>query len=1314
MTEEKFVEESIEDMNISEIDETIVLSVQSETIKTEIKEAEVFNVVVSEDVGPHALKVVTDHAFGLPRQHSIGAIEGLREELDDIERLTTVYSDSANQANYYMWKDENPNHENRSGYFVSVHQDDNKVYLCKAGDDEFGVTVGSAGFVGNQNEEIPRGSNYVLVVHSGLVGVRCRTDVVQGDYVASDDYGMAQKTNGTYGYLVTAISNIDGVRHAIISLTIPTTQMQKFAETTKNVADRMDSAEANIATAISVANAAYNKAQISQNWVQDNVENIAGQVGDIGSRVDDVVVDITKLGNDTVSAKEEALKAQNVASTTLKETQNLNNSMHSNLASLVKHLDPDSTWTNPETGENWDTYFVNYIKNGNIPTSSTIKTLDGRLTQNEAETSHNATQIQQIVTSTDMYSIGEWSQAYGLNLAEAWNILKVGMVYIPTTALHTEKYGYKTIESWGEDEAEIKKRDTNLVYRTKDDGLYWRYLPVAPDGTLTYEWTSMPLKDINDVDYIIDEEEEFTRGYFYTWNGYYWVESDNTPESPVVIFSGAYVDNANGQYLYWYMDAPEDLIVTNNDTDVTYRARSLYKWQSGEWVEVNVLSGNITNRATSSLIQTATEIAANVTNARGWMAHMGVKIDKDGSFVDQVASVVTPLLVNSEKVTLEDECIFDEIPTDSIVGVEGQYYAVGTDQPYDVYIYQDGAWQKKPLLYYDGVYIMKINTSSILLSANEDDAIVSINGPTIFTADENGGVTGINGSCITTGTIASNDGTVKIDLGTGTAGISGKVTATSGYIGDKDDGFTIDRVAGYLIEINDGVNSEILYYLLEDGIYYYFQPPMTLNEPCSVVLSFQDMYAEIKSDTMLLRPKLYTSEVVPYLPDLKTYELELMDNLVYYVTTFGGQNYHAFKIHIEGEGDKSFRILNISNNTVMKEAIYIMSDPDHIYVHYITVNNGRDWFMVLSVEPCADIGNSVITHEPMPAYYCDVGATDFENAQNAQLKLGDDGYSYVSIPSCVPDSSNSFLGYLKGLVFIDSDIGEFFKSFIVGCDSLYSGSGQLSSAKVLSDKQENPCSTYAFSSSDKTMSTNYAIYNNQTSLCGDMFGGSGIYISKNGIGLGNGRFHIDNKGNVMIVSKFNEDGTPYDYSVYNSKGQMRFINGLRVSTYNMSVVCDGYGGSTTGTVQRYNVENGAGGKVDTFDSYTTFYCVGEYWYQLANKYNDPTTTDEQRRQMLNILIIDNTTVSSPYEVTGVTTTWSFNQIKAVDIGTQYGYLFDSGSNILTSDFKGAVIEYYSDTDYKVYYAERSDYPPSWHLASASPKLSCIINSTMDV
>jgi hypothetical protein len=811
-TEVEVEEQNLDEIIVTEEDENIELiedatesTMEEVVVEVDVEEEEPVEIIVTEAADPTGVRITSDHSPYLPDQHTVGAITGLTERLEKLERFEhpdtvplpePVEAVETNQANYYLWDDENPHAENRDGYFVSIHQkqDVNKIYICNSLEDEFGVTVSAAGFIGNQSTNT-RGSNYGLVVHSGVVAVKCESDVGVGDYVVSNKFGQAKKTDGTYGYLVHSKSTIgNDENYAIISLTTNSKPLQKVSKVAQDVAERMDSAEVNIATAISVANAAYNKAQVSQDWVQGSVENIAGQVGNVSGIVDSVVGDVTKLGDETATATEEALKAQNAAATTLKETQSLNNSMHSNLASLVKHLDPDSTWIDPATGENWDTYFVNYIEKGNIPTSSTIKTLDGKLTQNEAETSHNATQIKQIVTSTDVYSIGEWSQAYGLSLAEAWNILKVGMVYIPTTALHAEKYEYETIESWGEDKEEIEKRDTNLIYRTADDKRYWRYLPAAPDGTLTYEWSSMPLNDINGEHYIIDEEEEFTRGYFYIWNGYYWVESDN----PVVIFSGTYVNNAAGKYLYWYMDAPEDLTITNSDTTVTYRARSLYKWEFGEWVEVNTLSGNITNRATSSFIQTATEIAANVTSAR-LMAHMGVKVTKDGAYVDSQASAVTPLLKDGQTITLDDQYIIeDEAVLSSVSALSGQYCAVGSIAPYDIYMYDGNNWIHKPLLYYDDSYVMKINTAGILLSANEEIAQIDLNGPAIFTSNDNGTVTGINGSCITTGTITDLKNTMRIDLDngamtlTGDAYITGRINATSGYIGDKNNGFTID------------------------------------------------------------------------------------------------------------------------------------------------------------------------------------------------------------------------------------------------------------------------------------------------------------------------------------------------------------------------------------------------------------------------------------------------------------------------------------------------------------------------------------------
>lgn len=802
MEEERFVEEQIEDIEIAEvnetvipvIDETIMLSPQNEAIEASVEETEVFNVTISEDVGPHALKIVSDHAFDLPRQHSIGAIEGLREELDEIERLKTVYSDGKNQANYYMWQDENPNQENRDGYFVSIHQKDNKIRICKSDEDEFGVTVSDAGFIGNQNEEISRGSNYGLVVNSGLVSVRCETDVMAGDYVVSDDYGVAKKTDGTYGYLVTAISNVGNVGYAIISLTMPTTQMQKFSEIVQDVDERMDSAEINIATAISVANAAYNKAQVAQEWVQGNVENIAGDVVIIGGKVDEVVTDIDGLkdsvaGSITQSNKayEIATKAERYVSDTKTYVNSELNAAHTSINNLTDAVAPITTWVGFDengsevTGAN---YFVEHIDESFLKTKTQIDTVQTLTEENQTAISKNAESIQLLATSIDKYSVGEWSQAYGLTLSQAWSILKPGMIYIPTPVTHYEKYVYEIVDIWDE-----QGKDTSMIYKEKDTGLYWRSIIQKDENdNLTNQWESIDLTTTDDVVFIVDDTQAFTRGYYYTWNGFYWVES----ESPYVYFSAAYA-NPSKECQYWYRDTNEDL----KHDGITYKAHGLYMIINDKWTEVNILDGNVTNRVASMINQTANSISLDVSNAKGDIADLKLEVGSQGSQIAMVAANSEPSdiqLVGSVE-------SIDLLPTSLKDGV---YYAVGQK----VYRYNNNEWKEQYHLTYDGVYVKKINAANIIAAVNNDgESIAAINADRInfngyatFT-DDGSGLTGISGDLIHTGTIASNDGTVKIDLGQGTAGISGRVTATSGYIGNAYNGFTIANSGEYVYQV---------------------------------------------------------------------------------------------------------------------------------------------------------------------------------------------------------------------------------------------------------------------------------------------------------------------------------------------------------------------------------------------------------------------------------------------------------------------------------------------------------------------------------
>ena len=164
----------------------------------------------------------------LPDQHPIIAISGLREELNSIEALQTVYSNEKYQADYYEWEDGNPSQENRVGFFVSAGSTIRVINIC-TGKDVYGVTVDKAAFVGGQ-DDIVRDYRYGLVVHSGVVNVRCETDVCVGDYVISNVYGVAEKTTSGYGCKVTDVIDIEGTLYATIPLNIPIDQMDRMGK----------------------------------------------------------------------------------------------------------------------------------------------------------------------------------------------------------------------------------------------------------------------------------------------------------------------------------------------------------------------------------------------------------------------------------------------------------------------------------------------------------------------------------------------------------------------------------------------------------------------------------------------------------------------------------------------------------------------------------------------------------------------------------------------------------------------------------------------------------------------------------------------------------------------------------------------------------------------------------------------------------------------------------------------------------------------------------------------------------------------------
>ena len=679
-------------------------------------------------------------------QHPISAITGLRDELDAIEKLQTVYSDKKQHADYYLWEDENQAQDDRIGYFVSISDDINRIKICD-GDDVFGVTVDTAAFIGGQ-DDIARDCKYGLVASTGVVTVRCESNVAVGDYVAPNRYGVATKVDGNCGYKVMSLHDIDGIGHAAIDLGASVCQMIGMSNQLIDISGRMDDAETNIITAMNVANIAYQKssegAEISEEALKNALEAL-DKSESVLDAVDKVEQDVTNANQLAVQAKAIAESAATSAETIRDEAKKASDKTLAEVNDLIKDLEPITTWGDPD-GVHGAEYLTTYIRN-DLATKAEVSTAETLATNNQSAILKNAQGIETIVSSVDKYSVGEYSQAYGLTYEQAQSILKVGMIYIPT-----------------------KHADSN-------------------NHTETYEGNA----DVN----------TFTPGYYYTWDGADWIES----ESPLVAFFSEVPEPSN-ILKYWYVDS--------NDAPDGYEAHALYVNVDDQWTKVNTLAGNVNNRITSMIRQTADKIALDVVNAQESVASHQQWLDDNSANIQDVvswkAAVETDVSnIATIKQTADDAGASVAQVAAQICGkyttIEGSWDETDKD-PKDVYYttedkkyhyYKDGEWKETS---YPTEAGLEVNAASIVTAVNNDTSgiaftadhidfttgtfeidashIINLESPEIDLkgyvtisdlAEE--GKTEINGSNITTGSIKSpnySEGTsgMKINLDNGT------------------------------------------------------------------------------------------------------------------------------------------------------------------------------------------------------------------------------------------------------------------------------------------------------------------------------------------------------------------------------------------------------------------------------------------------------------------------------------------------------------------------------------------------------------------
>lgn len=675
-------------------------------------------------------------------QHPITAITGLREELDYIESLKTVYSDKRNQANYYLWKDENILQEDRVGYFVSACSDINEIELCKSNGDIFGVTVDSAGFVGAQSD-IARDIRYGLVVSNGMVHVRCESTVGVGDYVISNDYGYAQKNNS--GYKVVGRHQIDGVEYAEIALVTPIGRICELSDDVESVSQRIDEVDADIVSAMNIAQAAYNKAgevgEISEEALKDALEALDKANG-ASDKTDGFEERLSNSNALAEEAKTIALLATTTATSIANAAAETSNTAFAGVNDLIKDLEPIASWgkigeyitldTWDDTGKDTDkvyyvtdtklyyyyqndewvqvselnrgaSYMTTYMKD-DVATKAEIETAESELKEHTSLIEKNAKGFNTLVASIDKYSVGEYSQSYGLTREQAKSILKVGMIYVPTkhndSDSHSETFGDETEPQW------------------------------------------------------------FTPHNYYEWNGNDWIEYGNS----VAFFSEE--PTPSRVLKYWYIDSDE--------APDGYEPYALYIWEDEQWTKVNILAGNANNRITSMINQTTNKIASDIVDAQGDIASHQQWLDTNSANIQDVVSWKSDVEDDVSNIATIKQTADAAGASVAMVASEicGEYATIDgtwsetdkdiskvyyTTEDKKYWYYKSGVWNST---YYPTEAGLKVNGSSIVTAINNGETSVRINGDNI----------------ILNGAITNDGGTFYISE-------DGHMTATGGKIG---------------------------------------------------------------------------------------------------------------------------------------------------------------------------------------------------------------------------------------------------------------------------------------------------------------------------------------------------------------------------------------------------------------------------------------------------------------------------------------------------------------------------------------------------
>lgn len=502
----------------------------------------------------------------LSNQHPIAAITGLEEKLNDISSVKQVYSTQSGLSEFRKWDDNNPNSEDRSGYFVSIVEGTENVTISSVTSDVYGVSVtrASAGFVGGQNEYDKSDDFSYAVV--GIVGaVRVRTDGTAkvGEYVIPNAYGEATFSESESGYKVLSQGSYSAYNYVTIAFVPQVGVIGGGGAGGGTGSGDLDEIIVQIEQLDNKTKDTYQIAIDTSNMTKEEIAAIKTEISTMGTRVtstEEAIAEVTDVANEASQKaenavqsanelKQEAVDAAEGAITEAREASTL----ASNLAS---QMEPLVSW--PEGSED-PSGVAGFVAQANAD-HVTLASLVGGSGESGTDLSaiiqrvdENGAIIQHLVSHVDRYSVGSKSISDGLTYEEAKSLLTDTHIYVCTL-------GHVEIMEGAEPEQ---------IEFQREDGA--------------------------------------TR--IYTWNpeAYKWESGAIVDTTPV------YKDGSSVGDL-WLCFEDVERKDENDNVIETYVAGTLYRWFGSNWVAVATIEGSNEGRILTSVAQTANEIKMVVNN----------------------------------------------------------------------------------------------------------------------------------------------------------------------------------------------------------------------------------------------------------------------------------------------------------------------------------------------------------------------------------------------------------------------------------------------------------------------------------------------------------------------------------------------------------------------------------------------------------------------------------------------------------------------------------------------------------------------------